>query len=69
MKCIVGVGVACLSLIVSANVVVADTLLLNGVADGDSTYIESGSDGFIRVDLYDPGDNATALSLDQRSER
>ncbi|HEY4308771.1 MAG TPA: PEP-CTERM sorting domain-containing protein [Pirellulales bacterium] len=55
MKRIFGLGVACLCVIFSANVAVAGTLLMNGTADGDSTYIESGSDGFIRVDLYDPG--------------
>jgi hypothetical protein len=55
MKRLFGLGFACFSIVFTANVGVADTLLLNGIADGNSTYVESGSDGFIEVDLYDPG--------------
>jgi hypothetical protein len=32
----------------------AGTVNLHGIADGDSTYVETWSDGFYRMDLYDP---------------
>lgn len=58
LKCVT-LAAAFVSAATWRDVVHAGTVKLWGIADGDSTYIEQPSDGFYRMDLYDPPPNET----------